>query len=568
MATPPDPVHDLVDAGTRALAEGAWERGRDAFRKAVDLDDDPAAIEGLGIASWWLDDAPVVFEAHEQAFRLFSDRGDRLGAARMATWIGLDHYLYRGQVGPATGWMRRARRLLEGVPPSAELGWLTVWDAYLALMERNDVALAIRAGEEAARLAAELELPDLEMLAMALGGLARVGAGNLERGMRELDEAAAAALSGTMTNLDAIVTTLCFLIYACEQVRDFPRAVQWCDAVEDISRRWSYRAMFGVCRCHHAAVMLWRGDWLTAEQELTTAAPELMATRPGWLHESVVRLAGLRLRQGRIAEARRLFGQVPTHPLSLVGLAELALDEGEFEAARDLVERFQRRVPIEDRLGRSLGAEIAIRTWLQAGDAARARDELDGLRALAETIGTAPLRALASLCATVVHRHAGDLEMARRAAEDALDLSLQAGAPFEVARARIELATTLHALGRDRDAAREARAAIATFECLGAKGELARAASLLVALGISIAPVETPPVASDALTPREVDVLRLVARGRTNHEIAAELSISVRTVERHVSTIYGKIGVSGPAARASATVHAIESGLILATPPA
>ena len=504
----------------------------------------------------------TVFECHELALRLYRQRGNRLGAARMATWIGLDHYLYRGHAGLALGWMRQACRLLEGLPPSAEHGWLRIWEAYVRLMERNDVAFAVRAGEDAASLASDLGLVDMETLAIALAGLARVGTGDIEQGLSALDDAAAVALSGALTDIDTIVTTLCFVIFACEQVRDFPRAVQWCDAVEDVSRRWSYRSMFGVCRCHHASVMLWRGDWSTAEAELVRAAPELLKTRPGWLHESTVRLAELRLWQGRINEAKALFAQSPSHPITLVRLAGLALDDGDVESARDLVERFSRRVPAADRLGRTLGAEIAIQTWLRAGETNRAREILAEVFATAEAVGTSPLRGLASLCQAIVVRAGGDLEGARRAAEDAVDSFIESGAPFETARARFGLAIILQELGRLDGAVREAREAISAFERLGAQGELRRAASLRASLGIPQASAPGDRASDSDLTPRETEVLGLIARGLANDQIADALSISVRTVERHISTIYSRIGTTGsPAARSIAVVYAIEHGL-------
>jgi DNA-binding NarL/FixJ family response regulator len=552
---------DLILAGSRALARGAWQEGRDYFQEAVDLEGSPEAIEGLATAAWWLDDAPAVFHYRERVYRLYRQRGDRRGAARVATGIALDHYLYRGNVAVAIGWLRSAHRLLEGTEPSAEGGWLALWEAHIALFERNDVALAKRVGAETVAIAESLGLTDLGMLGLALQGLAMVSEGQVDDGMRCLDEATTAALAGEITDLDAVVTTCCYLIYACERVRDFARAVQWCEKVEEISHRWSYRSMFGVCRCHYAAVLLWRGEWSRAEDELTLAAPELMSTRPGWVHESIVRLAELRRRQGRAEEATRLFEQALAHPHTFLGLAELALDRGDAMTATDLVDRFFRRVPPDDRTARAAGMEVAVRAWIARDSLAEARILVAELEESACVIGTAPLRAVASFASGIVAAATGELDLARRCLEDAVDLFQQQGAPFETAVARIELARILNSLDRRSAAETEARLAMGVFLDLGAGRELLRAASLADDLGIALPSMGEAASPVAPLTRREVEVLRLVARGSNNHQIADELFISVRTVERHISTIYAKIGADGTSARAIATVYAFEHGL-------
>lgn len=162
---------------------------------------------------------------------------------------------------------------------------------------------------------------------------------------------------------------------------------------------------------------------------------------------------------------------------------------------------------------------------------------------------------------------AGDLEAARRSFEDAIDLFAQCGAPFETARARIELARVQIDSDRRKEAELEARTAHDAFSRLGAINELRRAAPIFGRLGIAAVSPGQEPIPPTVLTRRETDVLRLIARGLTNHQIAEELFISVRTVERHVSTIYAKIGAEGTSARAIATVHAIERGLAKAMNP-
>ena len=371
--------------------------------------------------------------------------------------------------------------------------------------------------------------------------------------MRRLDEATTAALSGEMTDPDAIVTTCCYLIFACERVRDYDRAAQWCAKAEELARRWSYRSMFAYCRSHYAAVLIWRGDWSRAEAELTTATRELLATRPGWAPESILRLAELRRRQGRLEEAVALFEQAPGHPRALLGQAELAL-----ERRRRLGGRRPRRTlpapgPTDDRTERAAGLELAVRARVALGALDGAREALAELEAAANAVGTPPLQGVASLARGVVAAAAGDLDAARRAFEDAVDLFQGEGAPFETALARLELAGALAALGRRDAASGEARTALDRLREIGAEREIARAAALLRQLAD---PGRARPEQSGAvagLTPRELEILRFVAQGLTNREIATRLVLSEHTIHRHLANILTKLDLPS---RAAAAVYA------------
>jgi LuxR family transcriptional regulator, maltose regulon positive regulatory protein len=550
-----------LQVGYAALAAHDWEAGRDHFRRAVEEEATAEALEGLGMASWWLDDAGTVFDCRERAYRLYRQRGDRAGAARMATLIATDYYVYRGELAVTNGWLQRARRLLEGIEPSFEHCLLTMWSGHIALFEDNDVPAAKAASAETIALARELGIVDLEMLALALEGLALVSAGEVEDGMRRLDESVTAALAGDVEDPDAVVTACCYLLYACERVRDFDRALQWCAKTEEYCRRTSYRSMFGVCRSHYAAVLIWRGDWRRADEELTSAARHLEETRPGWVVEAVLRLAELRQRQGRLDDAVRLYEQVPAHPYSLLGLAAIRLESGDAETAADLVDRFLRRVPPDDLIEHVRGVELTVQIRVALGHLDLARQALGELEAAAEHVSTDPLRASAHFARASIHESGGEVESARRSFEDAVDLYQRCGAPYETALARMGLARSLLALDRANVAAGEARAALDTFRHLGASREAGRAAVLLRDLGSSLLHAQVDLTAFTGLTRREIDVVRLLARGDSNQEIAGQLFLSVRTVERHISSIYQKLGVHGKAARAVATAFAIEHDL-------
>lgn len=551
----------VVRAGNEALANGAWQKGFECFQRAVDTEELPEALEGLATAAWWLDDVSTLFPAREHAYRLYRQAGDRLGAARMAVGLGLDHYVFRGDLASADGWMQLAHRLIDDHAPSPERGWLLLWEAHIALLERSDVAFAKQACSEIAVLARSLGVTDLEILALALSGLSLVNEGQVVDGMRQLDEATTAALAGEVSDVDTIVTVCCYHIYACEHVRDVPRAIAWCERVEEVSRRWSYRSMFAFCRCHYAAVLIWKGDWTGAERELTMATHNLMSLRPGWVPESIMRLAELRRRQGRLEESAALFAQCSAHPHALLGMAELALDRDDVAAARDLVERFLRRVPKDARIERVAGIDLAVRALVAQGDVRGAKDAVKELEVTASIVGTGLLRGTESLAHGIVLGASGELDGARRCFEDAVDLFQQHHTPFESARARMALARVQFVSGRLPAAEHEAREAHDTFRQLGAVQELRLAAPLLSDLGIVSAPYDEGNGGSVPLTRRETEVLQMIANGSSNRQIAEDLFISVRTVERHISSIYDKIGAKGPSARALATVYAFEHGL-------
>jgi LuxR family maltose regulon positive regulatory protein len=553
---------DFINAGREALAQGDWQEAHRRFEAALALGETPEALEGFGMAAWWLDEFEKSFDARERAYRLYRERGDRHAAARMATALGLDYVDIRGEPAIANGWFRRARRLLDGLGPSPEHGWLTFYEGMMAFQFDKDTVMARKLNAEAAELARSLGLLDLEMLTVAAEGLILVREGQVAAGMQHLDEASAAVIAGEMTDLNAIGNACCLLIYACESVADYERAAQWCDRMEKFCARWRLASLLAVCRSYYAAVLLWRGAWSEAEAELTSAMRELEMTRPDIAAEGMARLAELRLRQGKLAEAEELLEKADPHPMTLLGRAALALEHGDAVAVADLVERFLRRISPEDRAERVFALELLARAQIFIGALGDAASAIDEMKTIASSVGTDPLLASASFAEGLLSAARNDHEGARRCLEDAVDSFKRSGALFETAQARIELGKTLRTLGRHTTAAREAQTALEYMERLGAILEARRAASLLFEMEPTARGMTSEEPHPAGLTSREVEVLRLIAAGKSNQEIAAELVLSVRTVERHISTIYEKLGVSGKVARAAATAYAISHGLI------
>jgi hypothetical protein len=241
------PAHDPIAAGRAALSGGRWLEARVRFREALAGEAAPAALEGMSWADWWLEDVPACLDTRERAYRMYRQAGDARGAARVALWLGDAYIEFRGATAVADGWFGRAARILEDLGPTPEHGWLAVFEANAAL-DRHDVAAAKRLAEHARGLGRRFGAVDLEMFSLATEGVAMVDQGDVEQGMRCLDEATAAALGGEYENLAPAAWTCCRLMSACEELRDYERGTQWCQKIEEFSLRMDTRFVTGVCR--------------------------------------------------------------------------------------------------------------------------------------------------------------------------------------------------------------------------------------------------------------------------------------------------------------------------------
>jgi ATP/maltotriose-dependent transcriptional regulator MalT len=360
--------------------------------------------------------------------------------------------------------------------------------------------------------------------------------------MRLLDEAVTGAVAGEISDPQIVGSVCCHLIDACQRVRDFDRAGEWCRRVEEIAERFGDAGLFAHCRTLYGEVLLWQGAWSEAERMLLAVCRDLGAARVK-AAGGLVRLAELRRRQGRPDAARALLEQADGHALVPVVRAALALDAGDAVAAAAEAERFLRRLGDRDRFQRVPALELVVEAQRALGGADAAERAAAELADIAAATPTGPLRAAALLA-----RGRLDVDVApkraRTALEDAADLYDRSGLRYDASRARLELARALGAAGHAQAAARASARARADLARLGADtAEPGRAHD------------------RDALTGRERDVLRLLARGRSNVEIASELVVSVRTVESHVAGVYRKIGVGGRTARAAATAYALAHGL-------
>src|SRR5581483_1840231 len=337
---------------------------------------------------------------------------------------------------------------------------------------------------------------------------------------------------------NAIGFSCCYLIFACERTRDFERARQWCERLSTMSAQLGDRSLFAVCRTHYGGLLTLRGAWADAERELTPATKELAATRPGLVGDALARLGELRRRQGRLEEAEALFAQAEPHPLARLGQSELALDRDRPLDAVELAAAFVDHFGGRRRLEQAAALEVLVRAYTALGRLDEAAASADALGELADAAVSAPLRAATELARGIVAAAIGEYDAARRLLTTARDLYAENHLPFEAAHARLQLADALTALGRDE---------AATAERTRARRELAR-------LGVADRRRGGGP-----LTPRELEVLRLVGEGLSDAEIAARLVVSEHTVHRHVANVRTKLGVGS---RAAAAAKAARSGLL------
>jgi DNA-binding CsgD family transcriptional regulator len=543
---------DHLELGWAKLAAGRWDAARAAFDEALVAGEAAQAYEGLSWAAWWLDDAEVVFETRERAYRLYLEGGDAPSAARMATWLASDQLDFFGAWSVASGWLRRAHRLLDPLEPGPDHGWLAFLEGFVA-HTGAETATAEELARRAAELGRRFGAPDLEMLGLALEGASLVTCARVGEGMRCLDEATAVALERQAAIPISSAWACCFLVNACIACRDYERAFEWCDRIAEFAERYGSRFMLAFCRAEYGTVHLWRGDWSEAETLLEASIEDFLGSRPACVGSPLVGLAELRRRQGRGEEAIRLLDRAGPRAGAQLCRARLALDRGEADGAVEIAERLLRQVPAHRGLDRAQALDLLVRAHTARGGLEEAGTALGALREVEREVGTAPLRAGADLAEAVLAAARGEHDRARPLFEDAVDSFERSGGVFEAAEGRVELATTLLALGRADAAEREASSALERLVALGAATQAARAGRILDACARD----GRSPHAE--VTPREREVLRLLAEGLTNQQIAERLVVSEHTVHRHVTNILRKLDLPS---RTAAAAHAVRSGLL------
>ncbi len=489
-------------------------------------------------------------EVLERAFRAYLDAEEPLAAVRCAAWIAVSLGV-RGELGQAGGWLGRAERLLEREGGDrVERGYLLV-PRVIEQEAAGEPEGAAATAAEAAAIGERFRDPDLFSLAAFSQGSALIGLRRLREGLALLDMAMVAVLAGEVSPVSSGIV-YCGVILACEQAHELRRAREWTTALS----RWcegqpDLVAFTGRCLVHRAQIMRMDGSWQEAIEEAQRAAERCLkgenAVAAGEAHYQRGEVHRLRGEPKAAEEAYREASGHGWEPQP--GLALLRLAQGNGRAAEAAIRRAVSEAGDVGRRARLLPAYVEI--LVAVGDlegAEEGSDELDSIASREEEPGA--LAAMAAQARGLVELTAERPEAALAALRRAAELWRRFRAPYESARARELIGLACRSLGDEDTARLELEAAQETFARLGAATDLARIEG---PAGLGDA------VGSHGLSKRELEVLRLLCAGETNKQIANDLIVSVRTVDRHVSNIYAKLGVSS---RAAATTYAHKHGLI------
>ncbi len=492
------------------------------------------AFEGLGLAHYLLTNYRAAVTAHEEAFAAYRRDGDLLGAgrtARVLAWITGNVF---GDWAVRSGWMSRARTMLAGDDEDAAgRGWVLMIDA----QGESDQDRKLHWYKQALDIGRRRGDVALEIEALGWLGLQTALAGEVDHGLGLLDEALAAVVSGEVGDLYVVEGTFCGLFWACERFHDIARAEQWVRAAESLQAR-RHIGVAGFCRAHYGGILTAAGRWSDADAQLSEAVRLFERGYAALKASAEVRLAELRVLQGRNEEARRLLASLQDHPDAIRPMAMLNLADGEAAIAREILER-----GLEDP---ELEHDVAAPLWGLLVEVQLAQGDLEGAsRSVARLEEVSRERSSVPFIVATAALARGRLCVARNEREaaaclrEALATFKGASAPVQVAHARLDLARAL--AGENRDVAvSEASLALDAYIGLGARRDADAAAAFLRSLGVHTA---AGPRTGEDLTEREAQVLDLLSAGLSNPEIAERLYLSRKTVEHHVSRVLMKLGV-------------------------
>jgi DNA-binding CsgD family transcriptional regulator len=539
----------VVEQGRLAFDRRSWAAAYRLLRSADEGSSlGPEDLERAGRAAYFTGRDEDYFALFERAFHERMRLGDPEGAALDGFWLvyGL---MNRGEWARAGGWTGRARGAIdEGQRDCVARGYLLVPDGLQALMA-GDAEKAYATFTEQRRIGKRFDDRDLISFAEFGQGQALIAMGRIAEGIAVLDQVMVAVAGGETST---IVTGLvyCGVIAACMETFDPRRAREWttalnhwCDSQPDLV---PFR---GQCLVHRAQIMRIHGAWVDALEELQHAFERFTEAGDPAVGDVLYEQAEVHRLRGDFATAERAYRQAnqfgrDTQP----GLALLRLAQGQVDRASAGIRRALDETGEPSRRARMLSAAVEIA--LESRDVEGARSAAVELSGLAADRDVALLGAMAAQANAAVLLTSGDARGALSAARRAWSLWHELDAPYEAARARAVVGMACRSLG-DEDAARmELDAARYVFESLEAGPDVARIGSMAG---------RSPAKAACGLTAREVEVLRMLATGTTNRAIAGALFLSEKTVARHVSNIFVKLGLSS---RAAATAYAYEHGLV------
>ena len=520
------------EQASQAARRRDWQAAYDAYAGLGSRTADDA--EGFADAAWWLGRMEESIGLYDEAFHAHLAGDDARGAARTAFLLAMYTRLI-GEAARSAGWLTRSRRLLEGLPEGVEHGYALYLEIAGLLGGDLEAALA------ASRRMQEIGRRFADQTLIALGGYyegrTRIKQARVRDGLALLDEAMLAALSDELAPLWA-GAIYCGLMDVCHELLDPRRAFEWTEA----TRRWCeplpLTSLYpGICRVHRAQVLQTRGEWRQAEKEALGASRDMVGVDVFAVADAHYELGEIRRLMGDLTGAEQAYTRA--HELGRdpqPGLALLRLGQGRTEAAAAAIAAALalRATPLER--APILAAQTSIA--LASGDLALADVSAHEVAATAETFESVGLGAEGQRCRGAVLLAQGRAVEAMALLRMAFNTWHALDAPYDVARTRLLLAEAYQALGDREAAARERSAADACFARLG----------VVARQGLPM-----------GLTAREVEVVRLIASGATNRAIAEKLVLSQKTVARHVSNIFAKVGATS---RSGVTAFAYDSGLM------
>jgi ATP/maltotriose-dependent transcriptional regulator MalT len=540
--------HDPVAAGREAFDARAWSDAYEHLRHAADGDLEPRELGRLATAAYLTGRHEPAEQALERLHHVLLDRGDVDGAARWAVWLAILLF-QRAQHARGGGWLSRAQRLVDDAGlDCAARGYLLVPAALHALDAEHDAARAHELFGQVSAIARRFDDPDLAVIGLLGRGQALVADGEVHRGVPLLDEVMVAVTTGDVSPILAGIA-YCAVIITCRLVFDLRRAQEWTAVLsrwrDDQQDLHPYR---GQCSVHRSEILQLHGEWSEALREIDRARTHLAAV-PGdpvmgmalYQHAELLRLRGEFAR----AEASYREASAWGHPPQ-PGLALLQLATGRLADAHGAIDR-EVRAAEGDRVRRAQVLAAYVEIELAAGDLTAASAGVDELEATAADFGSEHLEAAAAQARGGLLLASGDARGACAVLRAAWRAWRALDAPFEAAKVRLSVARACRELGDDDAADVEIAAAHPVLRELEAAPALAELAELA---GDGMTP--------GGLTPREVEVLRVVATGATNRQVADTLVISEKTVARHLSNVFTKLGVRS---RSAATAWAYEHGL-------
>ena len=472
-----------LEAGRSALQRHAWPEALALLKQADAANTlDAAGLEILADAAWWMAQPADSLAARERAYAAFVAEGNKRRAARVALRLAQQNANKRALT-VAQAWFARAEKLMQGDEDSAEFG-LILFVRVLMHVETPTLDEAVALGQRIATIGERFGDRDLQAFGAMAQGFALLESGDIKAGFAQFDVATLAAAAGELSTWST-GWVYCTTISACRRLADYQRAAEWTDATTRWCERESVTGFPGICRVHRAEVVALRGAWAQAEQEARRACEELQR----WEISEIAaygfyQIGEIRLRMGDIPAAEQAFrtahemGVSPEPGMSLVRFAEgdaVSAGSSLHRALANETDRFAR--------ARLLPADVEVALVL--GDRERARSasmELDGI---AKSFGTPAMEAIADSARAGVQLADGEAVAAETTLRSALRLWLELDIPYEVARARVQLAAALREQGDSGAATLELQAALSTFERLGARLDARHAAELLGADGIA-----------------------------------------------------------------------------------